>query len=72
MVTAIRNKGSEATMGSIDAALKPRLRLRTPAEYAGWVFSILLGIGILVEVPRRFGLAFVAVQAADKAAKRSA
>lgn len=37
-------------MGSIDAALKPRLRLRTPSEYAGWVFSILLGIGILASV----------------------
>jgi polar amino acid transport system permease protein len=49
MVTATR-KGSEATMGSIDAALKPRLRLRTPAEYAGWVLSILVGIGILTSV----------------------
>ena len=43
----------------------------------GWmklftVFYQLIGIGILVEVLRRFGLAFVAVQAADKAAKRPA
>ncbi|MCA4131674.1 amino acid ABC transporter permease [Arthrobacter sp. M4] len=37
-------------MGSVDAALKPRLRLRTPSEYAGWVLSILVGIGILVSV----------------------
>ncbi|WP_066289450.1 amino acid ABC transporter permease [Arthrobacter sp. B6] len=37
-------------MGSIDAALKPRLRLRTRSEYAGWVFSILVGIGILTSV----------------------
>ena len=37
-------------MGSIDAALKPRLQLRTPAEYAGWVLSILVGIGILTSV----------------------
>jgi polar amino acid transport system permease protein len=49
MVTATR-KGSEAAMGSIDAALKPRLQLRTPAEYAGWVLSILVGIGILTSV----------------------
>ncbi len=49
MVTATNN-GSEATMGSIDAALKPRLRLRTRSEYAGWVLSILVGIGILVSV----------------------
>jgi polar amino acid transport system permease protein len=34
----------------MDAALKPRLRLRTPSEYAGWVLSILVGIGILVSV----------------------
>ena len=37
-------------MGSIDAALKPRLRLRTPKEYAGWVLSILIGVGILTSV----------------------
>lgn len=37
-------------MGSIDAALKPRLRLRTPSEYAGWIISILIGIGILASV----------------------
>lgn len=49
MVTAT-NKVSKATMGSIDAALKPRLRLRTRSEYAGWVLSILVGIGILVSV----------------------
>ena len=49
MVTAT-SKESKATMGSIDAALKPRLRLRTPTEYAGWVLSILVGIGILTSV----------------------
>ena len=49
MTTAI-NKGSTATMSSIDAALKPRLRLRTRAEYAWWVLSILVGIGILTSV----------------------
>jgi polar amino acid transport system permease protein len=49
MVTAIE-KESRSTVGSIDAALKPRLRLRTPSEYAGWVLSILVGIGILVSV----------------------
>jgi len=49
MVTAI-SKGSEATMGGIDSALKPRLRLRTPTEYAGWVLSILVGLGILASV----------------------
>src|SRR5919112_5889727 len=49
MVTTI-DKGSRSTMGSTDAALKPRLRLRTPSEYAGWVLSILVGIGILVSV----------------------
>jgi polar amino acid transport system permease protein len=49
MTTAI-SKGSKATMGSIDAALKPRLRLRTRSEYAGWILSILLGIGILTSV----------------------
>jgi len=48
MVTAI-SKGSE-TMSGIDAALKPRLRLRTPTEYAGWVLSILVGLGILASV----------------------
>ncbi|MDQ0680507.1 polar amino acid transport system permease protein [Arthrobacter pascens] len=37
-------------MSSIDPALKPRLRLRTRSEYAGWVLSILLGIGILTSV----------------------
>ncbi|MFP3463754.1 amino acid ABC transporter permease [Arthrobacter globiformis] len=37
-------------MVGIDPALKPRLRLRTPAEYAGWVLSILVGVGILVSV----------------------
>ena len=37
-------------MVTTDAALKPRLRLRTPSEYAGWVLSILVGIGILVSV----------------------
>ncbi len=37
-------------MSSIDAALKPRIRLRTPGEYTGWVLSILAGIGILVSV----------------------
>jgi polar amino acid transport system permease protein len=37
-------------MGSIDSALKPRLRLRTRSEYAGWVLSILVGIGILSSV----------------------
>jgi hypothetical protein len=35
------------------------------------VFYQLIGIGILVEILRRFGLAFVAVQAAEKRAKRS-
>ena len=40
----------------------------------GWmkiftVFYILIGIGILVEVLRRLGLAFVAVQAEERAAK---
>ncbi|MGW9413547.1 MULTISPECIES: amino acid ABC transporter permease [Arthrobacter] len=49
MVTTI-SKGSETTMGGIDAALKPRLRLRTPTEYAGWVLSILVGLGILASV----------------------
>src|SRR5680860_148524 len=48
MVTA--TKGSKATVGSLDAALKPRLRLRTRSEYAGWVLSILVGIGILTSV----------------------
>ena len=37
-------------MGSIDAVLKPRLRVRTPTEYAGWILSILIGIGILASV----------------------
>jgi polar amino acid transport system permease protein len=37
-------------MGSIDSALKPRLRLRTRSEYAGWALSILVGIGILTSV----------------------
>ena len=37
-------------MSGIDSALKPRIRLRTPGEYAGWAFSILVGIGILVSV----------------------
>ncbi|MEJ1181616.1 amino acid ABC transporter permease, partial [Pseudarthrobacter sp. CCNWLW217] len=37
-------------MSSIDAALKPRIRLRTRSEYAGWILSILLGIGILTSV----------------------
>ncbi|WP_426301988.1 amino acid ABC transporter permease [Arthrobacter sp. R-11] len=37
-------------MSGIDAALKPRLRLRTPTEYAGWVLSILVGLGILASV----------------------
>jgi polar amino acid transport system permease protein len=49
MTTAI-NKASAATMSSIDAALKPRLRLRTRSEYAWWVLSILVGIGILTSV----------------------
>jgi polar amino acid transport system permease protein len=49
MVTAI-SKGSKATMGSIDAALKPRLRLRTRSEYAWWIVSILVGIGMLTSV----------------------
>jgi polar amino acid transport system permease protein len=49
MVTAI-NKGSNATMDRIDAALKPRIRLRTRSEYAGWILSILVGIGILTSV----------------------
>src|SRR5919112_2622343 len=49
MVTTI-DKGSRSTMGSTDAALKPRLQLRTPVEYAGWVLSILVGIGILTSV----------------------
>jgi polar amino acid transport system permease protein len=48
MVTA--TKGSKATMGTLDAALKPRIRLRTRSEYAGWILSILLGIGILTSV----------------------
>jgi polar amino acid transport system permease protein len=37
-------------MGSIDAALKPRLRLRTRSEYAWWIVSILVGIGMLTSV----------------------
>jgi polar amino acid transport system permease protein len=49
MVTTL-SKGSEAKMSGIDAALKPRLRLRTPTEYAGWVLSILVGLGILASV----------------------
>ncbi len=49
MVTTI-SKGSEPAMGGIDAALKPRLRLRTPTEYAGWALSILVGLGILASV----------------------
>ena len=49
MLTAI-SKGSKATMGSIDAALKPRIRLRTRSEYAWWILSILVGIGMLTSV----------------------
>ncbi|BCW34481.1 ABC transporter permease [Arthrobacter sp. StoSoilA2] len=49
MTTAI-DKGNKAAMGSIDAALKPRLRLRTRSEYAGWILSILVGVGILTSV----------------------
>ena len=37
-------------MDSVDAALKPRIRLRTRSEYAGWILSILVGIGILTSV----------------------
>ncbi|UZX04663.1 amino acid ABC transporter permease [Arthrobacter sp. CDRTa11] len=37
-------------MSSIDPALKPRLRLRTRSEYAWWIVSILVGIGILSSV----------------------
>jgi polar amino acid transport system permease protein len=37
-------------MNGTDAALKPRIRLRTPSEYAGWAFGILVGIGILASV----------------------
>ena len=37
-------------MSGMDAALKPRIRRRTPAEYAGWAFGILVGVGILFSV----------------------
>jgi polar amino acid transport system permease protein len=37
-------------MAGMDAALKPRLRRRTPSEYAGWAFGILVAIGILTSV----------------------
>ncbi|MET4538605.1 polar amino acid transport system permease protein [Arthrobacter bambusae] len=49
-MTTMTNKKGKAALGSIDAALKPRLRLRTRSEYAGWIFSILLAIGILTSV----------------------
>ncbi len=49
-MTTMTNKKGKAAPGSIDAALKPRLRLRTRSEYAGWIFSILLAIGILTSV----------------------
>ena len=49
-MTTMTNKKGQAALGSIDAALKPRLRLRTRSEYAGWIFSILLAIGILTSV----------------------
>ena len=42
--------GRETTRTGTDPALKPRLRLRTRSEYAGWILSILLGIGILTSV----------------------
>jgi hypothetical protein len=41
---------------------KPWMKLFT-------VFYILIGIGILVEILRRFGIAFVAVRAQESAAK---
>ncbi|YCK83008.1 amino acid ABC transporter permease [Arthrobacter sp. D3-18] len=49
-MTTTTNKKGKMAVGSIDAALKPRLRLRTRSEYAGWIFSILLAIGILTSV----------------------
>uniref|UniRef100_UPI001115844B ABC transporter permease subunit n=1 Tax=Sinomonas mesophila TaxID=1531955 RepID=UPI001115844B len=43
-------RGSEPTANASGSALKPRIRLRTPSEYAGWAFSILLALGILASV----------------------
>jgi len=49
-MTTVINKGSKARAGSIDATLKPRLRLRTPAEYTAWIIAILVAAGILASV----------------------
>jgi hypothetical protein len=49
----------------------PELVLTTPWMKLFTVFYLLLGIGVLVEILHRLGIAFVTVRAADKAAKTS-
>ena len=43
-------KVKEATLGSVDAALKPRLKRRSVREYVSWVLFILFSAGVLFSV----------------------